>query len=73
MCLESCASPLWANNITRMCDTKCPSIPLYYGLNGSRICIQNCPNSTFGDPTLNLCVLKCSDGYFGNNNTWKCE
>lgn len=71
-CITPCLSPLYADNITRTCATKCTSIPQYYGLNTSRFCVQNCPNDTYGDPTVNLCVVICANGYYGDKSTWTC-
>lgn len=95
VCVQTCPNGTFFNSDTYQCLSSCPTqTSLGYRLYGDTSssegkCVNStdCPNNTYADDKLGLCVSACTqnqwiygkncvsqcpDGYYGNPNTLKC-
>lgn len=73
VCVQSCASPLFADPVTNTCRAICKDG--YFGYpSGIRPCLLFCPKNWFGmnGTTNRVCVQNCDNGFWGDIETSMC-
>lgn len=61
----------FADSQSRRCVTECPEG--YFGVNSTQRCEQYCPNGTYADPIIRVCVANCTvRPHYYKTSTWTC-
>lgn len=58
-CVSTCTNSNFADPLTKLCVSKCPASPPYYGYEGNWSCMKSCPDGFWANDETRKCVDTC--------------
>ena len=62
VCVTQCSVGLFANPLTRECETSCPAFDELFAEDTTRTCVSNCSfwSNSYADRNTRTCIAQCS-------------